>query len=95
LFQTGAIYTVTLLATLHSGLFSSPAPQSLTVTGSIDPSIFVAIGTLNADQYTFDYSPGLFQSPAATTPLPAALPLFAGGLGVIGLLARRRKRKVA
>jgi hypothetical protein len=28
------------------------------------------------------------------TPLPAALPLFAGGLGVIGLLARRRKRKL-
>src|ERR1017187_6008048 len=29
------------------------------------------------------------------TPLPAALPLFAGGLGVMGLLARRRKRKNA
>ena len=29
------------------------------------------------------------------TPLPAALPLFAGGLGVIGLLARRKKRKGA
>jgi hypothetical protein len=28
-----------------------------------------------------------------TTPLPAALPLFAGGLGVIGLLARRSKKK--
>ena len=27
------------------------------------------------------------------TPLPAALPMFAGGLGVVGLLARRRKRK--
>jgi hypothetical protein len=29
------------------------------------------------------------------TPLPAALPLFATGFGVIGLLARRRKQKAA
>jgi hypothetical protein len=29
---------------------------------------------------------------AATTPLPGALPLFAGGLGVMGLLNWRRKR---
>jgi hypothetical protein len=31
----------------------------------------------------------------ATTPLPAALPLFATGLGVMGLLGWRRKRKAA
>jgi hypothetical protein len=29
----------------------------------------------------------------AATPLPAALPLFAGGLGMVGFLARRKKRK--
>ena len=29
----------------------------------------------------------------AATPIPAALPLFAGGLGVFGLIARRRKNK--
>jgi hypothetical protein len=31
----------------------------------------------------------------ATTPIPAALPLFASGLGVMGWLARRRKQKNA
>jgi hypothetical protein len=30
----------------------------------------------------------------AATPIPAALPLFAGGLGLMGFLARRRKRNV-
>jgi len=32
---------------------------------------------------------------ANATPLPATLPLFGTGLGVVGLLARRRKRKAA
>ena len=33
------------------------------------------------------------QSSGVVTPLPAALPLFAGGLGALGLLGWRRKRK--
>jgi hypothetical protein len=37
---------------------------------------------------TADFAP-------TATPLPAALPLFAGGLGMIGLLGRRKKRKTA
>jgi hypothetical protein len=37
--------------------------------------------------------PGIFT--LTQTPLPAALPLFAGGLGLIGLIAGRKKRKAA
>jgi hypothetical protein len=33
--------------------------------------------------------------PLVPTPLPAALPLFATGLGALGLLGWRRKRKQA
>jgi hypothetical protein len=39
----------------------------------------------------FDADDGPTQQVSAT-PLPAALPLFAGGLGVLGYLGRRRKR---
>ena len=34
-------------------------------------------------------------TPPLVTPLPAALPLFASGLGALGLLGWRRKRKKA
>jgi hypothetical protein len=34
-------------------------------------------------------------APPPSTPLPAALPLFVGGLGTLGFFARRRKRKAA
>ena len=49
------------------------------------------IFSLTSDQpnsgFAFDYAIG------TTTPLPAALPLFATGLGALGLLGWRRKRK--
>ena len=38
---------------------------------------------------------GTITSALATTPVPAALPLFAGGLGAIGLFGWRRKKKPA
>ena len=40
---------------------------------------------------TYNFTP----STTAETPLPAALPLFATGLGALGLLGWRRKRKAA
>ena len=45
--------------------------------------------------FTFDsitFPPG---GQGGETPLPAALPLFATGLGALGLLGWRRKRKAA
>ena len=38
-------------------------------------------------------NPGVWSGPLWSTPLPAALPLFATGLGALGLLGWRRKRK--
>jgi len=45
-----------------------------------------------------EFRPGIVSypvSPPAAVPLPAALPLFATGLGVLGLLGWRRKRRSA
>jgi hypothetical protein len=42
---------------------------------------------------TFAFMDGKVTYDIATTPLPAALPMFVGGVGLIGLLVGRRKRK--
>lgn len=52
----------------------------------------------NPDPHTgavFEASVTFDQAAVSETPLPAALPLFAGGLGVMGLIARRRKQRLA
>jgi hypothetical protein len=58
-------------------------------TGMSDPGIPVY------DVYYYDASTyvGTLEVFATTTPLPAALPLFATGLGALGLLGWRSKRK--
>jgi hypothetical protein len=61
---------------------------------------------LTGDQGTYDYNfgptgiginmdKGSWSGPLTVTPLPAAFPLFATGLSVIGWVVRRRKRKNA
>jgi hypothetical protein len=57
-----------------------------TVSGSVDPQFFVPQG------YTLELSQDIGNG---VTPLPAALPLFATGLGALGLLGWRRKRNSA
>jgi len=62
---------------------------------SFESVVFASIGS-NAFEFANLQATGgpLNQlGPLQSTPLPAALPLFAGGLGIIGFLARGRKRK--
>jgi hypothetical protein len=76
----------------------SPTPYVEEVFSFNLPSIFgvadgIYIPSLRMDSY-YSYNssdPGTWRITA--TPVPAALPLFAGGLGIVGALVRRRKRK--
>jgi hypothetical protein len=51
------------------------------------------VASSNGNGFQFDYAFGTV--PNTATPLPATLPLFAAGLGALGLLGWRRKRKNA
>ena len=64
--------------------FSSPG---LTVASLVLGSTGVA--------FELDNVFGVISSQASTTPLPATLPLFATGLGALGLMGWRKKRKAA
>jgi hypothetical protein len=55
----------------------------------LDPSGFCTSGLPNGESGTIS----AVSTDLGTTPLPAALPLFATGLGALGLLGWRRKRK--
>ena len=74
------IYTIGFDSTLNP---PNPTSQDLYTFGPYEGS-----GTL-------DPNPGIWNSSsdASATPLPATLPLFASGLGALGLLGWRRKRK--
>jgi hypothetical protein len=69
------------------GINGFPTTPPLGVAGAVWYSA-------DADGNTLTASGGATITPAAT-PLPATLPLFAGGLGFVGYLTRRRKQAVA
>jgi len=79
---TGQTATIPILMSLFAGGQYAFADFSDTATFA-----FASIPT----NVSFTSASGDFLT-GAETPLPTALPLFAGGLGVIGLLARRRKQ---
>ena len=60
---------------------------------SVDIELQKEINQINSD-YALNFS-AVAVPQVAETPLPAAFPLFASGLGALGLLGWRRKRKTA
>jgi len=84
--QAGVEYAVYMSATVDIGgvVGSAGGAASIDPMISIDPSV--------ADNFDLDFSQGITNSAAAATPLPAALPLLASGLGGFGLLGWRKRR---
>jgi hypothetical protein len=86
-----------------NGVFTQLSTDSST-QGQVDSSGSFIVSLLAGDVYgMYVFSPDSIQGRAdisvlaseGTTPIPAALPLFASGMGGLGLLTWRRKKKSA
>jgi choice-of-anchor C domain-containing protein len=72
-----------------------PESFSFTADGTSEMLTFASTTTGDSGNGTYPtaFGPALDNVSIAATPLPAALPLFAGGLGMIGLFGARKRRK--
>jgi hypothetical protein len=97
-------FTETLTVTFTNAIDPPTTGNTLVVdaTGTISfdgeetgPTGFSPTGVFYAAMYTQPAPGGVITATFTdtTTPLPAALPLFATGIGALGLLGWRRKRK--
>jgi hypothetical protein len=101
--EVGLDQAVLLTMRIDVGVIASNAGSSANSNfgGSLDfpigTAVFVLPEGVTANALDSFLSNNIFSPPSATatTPVPAALPLFATGLGALGLLGRRRKKKAA
>ena len=101
------VFTENLIVSLVSPGATSlgiAATGTITETTLISGSLLTSAPVFYSAAYTQNGGPGAqinasfndsTTAPPSGTPLPAALPLFATGLGAMGLLGWRRKRKKA
>jgi hypothetical protein len=89
-FGTGPLGDTIEFTGLPPGNSATPATQ-FTVCSKLELNDACVAGL--ADGLTFADGKVAPETPTTTTPLPATLPLFATGIGALGLLGWRRKRK--
>jgi hypothetical protein len=73
--------------------FSNLVAGSASPTVDIPTSFSGLTGAFELIYVEANGLPAVLDAEVSSTPLPAALPLFAGGLGMLGLFGRRRKQK--
>jgi len=73
---------------------SSYTGGALSATLTFDGATFASLG-ITPDTYVYTLPNDTITVQFSPTPLPATLPLFASGLGLLGLLGWRRKKKAA
>jgi hypothetical protein len=91
-FWSGDDGTGTMLAMFTGSDLTPPAPGTGNdfVTWAFNGVTVGSVELIDTGTAAFEYA-----DPLATTPLPATLPLFAGGLGLVGLLSRRKRKAVS
>jgi len=90
---SGDLYVVNMFADLQSIV---RGPGRATGEAMIDPVFTIDPNFAEAGLFSLEFSDGIANvSAGSATPLPAALPLFATGLGGLGLLGWRRKKRAA
>jgi hypothetical protein len=88
------IYEADLVINLGSALTPSnlASPNTFSIASGSEGVFFIACPEPTFFCGSRTITSGSLDETPATTPLPAALPLFAGGLGALGLLGWRRKK---
>jgi hypothetical protein len=96
-FYSGVSGGGTLIASISGSALHDDTPGSgydfvtFTASGGTIGSVILE----DAGSAAFEYADQTLSGTTAETPIPAALPLFAGGLGLVALFSRRRKQNKA